>query len=152
MSDSLWPSGYSPWNSLGQNTEVGCHASSRESSQPRDQTQVSHIAGDSLPAESPGKPKNTRMGWVQFSSVSQSHLTLRLHGLQHARPPCPSPTPRAYSNSCPLSQWCHPTISSSVVPFSSRLLQEDFSTVPVFWEITFCLKSRCGNGYFNVMF
>ena len=41
------------------------------------------------------------------------------HGLQHTRPPCPSPTPRACSNSCPLSQWCHPTISSSVVPFSS---------------------------------
>ena len=43
------------------------------------------------------------------------------HGLQHARPPCPSPTPRVYSNSCPLSQSCHPTISSSVVPFSFRL-------------------------------
>ena len=43
------------------------------------------------------------------------------HGLQHARPPCPSPIPRAYWNSCPLSQWCHPTISSSVVPLSSRL-------------------------------
>ena len=41
-------------------------------------------------------------------------------GLQHARPPCPSPTPGAYSNSCPLSWWCHPTISSSVVPFSSH--------------------------------
>ena len=40
------------------------------------------------------------------------------HGLQHARHPCPSPTPEAYSNSCPLSQWCHPPISSSVVPFS----------------------------------
>ena len=40
------------------------------------------------------------------------------HGLQHTRLPCPSPTPRAYSNSCPLSQWCHPTVSSSVVPFS----------------------------------
>ena len=45
--------------------------------------------------------------------------SLRPHGLQHARPPCPSPTPRVYSNSCLLSQWCHPTISSSVVPFSS---------------------------------
>ena len=44
------------------------------------------------------------------------------HGLQHARPPCPSPAPRVYSNSCPLSQWCHPTISPSVIPFSSRLL------------------------------
>ena len=43
------------------------------------------------------------------------------HGLQHARPPCPSPTPRVYSNSCPLSWWCHPTISSSVIPFSSCL-------------------------------
>ena len=43
------------------------------------------------------------------------------HGLQHARLPCPSPTPRAGSNSCPLSWWCHPTISSSVLPFSSRL-------------------------------
>ena len=43
------------------------------------------------------------------------------HGLQHARPPCPLPTPEACSNSCPLSQWCHPTISSSIVPFSSRL-------------------------------
>ena len=46
---------------------------------------------------------------------------LRPHGLQHARPPCPSPTCRVYSNSCPLSRWCHPTISSSVVPFSSPL-------------------------------
>jgi len=43
------------------------------------------------------------------------------HGLQYSRLPCPSQTPRAYSNSCPLSWWCHPTISSSVVPFSSRL-------------------------------
>ena len=47
--------------------------------------------------------------------------SLRLQGLQHPRLPCPSPTPRACSNSCPSSQWCHPTISSSVVPFSSCL-------------------------------
>ena len=47
--------------------------------------------------------------------------SLRLHGLQHARLPCPSPTPRACSNSRPLSQWCHPTISSSDIPFSSCL-------------------------------
>ena len=44
--------------------------------------------------------------------------SLRPHGLQHARPPCPSPTPGDYSDSCPLSWWCHPTISSSVIPFS----------------------------------
>ena len=42
--------------------------------------------------------------------------SLRPHGLQHARPPCPSPTPGVYSNSCPLSQWCHPTVSFSVIP------------------------------------
>ena len=47
--------------------------------------------------------------------------SLRPHGLQHTSPPCPSPTPRVYSDSCPLSRWCHPTISSSVIPFSSRL-------------------------------
>ena len=58
---------------------------------------------------------------VQFSSVSQLCLTLQPHGLQHTRPPCPSPTFRVYSNSCPMSQWCHPTISSSVIPFSFRL-------------------------------
>ena len=53
-----------------------------------------------------------------FSSVAQSCLTLQPHELQHTRPPCPSPTPRVHPNPCPLSQWCHPTISSSVVPFS----------------------------------
>ena len=54
-------------------------------------------------------------------SCSVMSDSLRPHGLQHTRPPCPSPSPEVYSNSCPLSQWCHPTISSSVVPFSSRL-------------------------------
>ena len=54
----------------------------------------------------------------QFSSVVQSCLTLCNNGLQHARPPCSSPTPRVYSNLRPLSQWCHPTISSSVICFS----------------------------------
>ena len=60
-------------------------------------------------------------GSVQFSSV-QSLSNVRLfvtHGLQHTRPPCPSPTPGVYTNSCPLSGWYHPTISPSVVPFSS---------------------------------
>ena len=56
---------------------------------------------------------------VQSSSVVCNSLWP--HGLQHARPPCPSPTPRVYSNSWPLSQWCHPTVSSSVMPFSSCL-------------------------------
>ena len=55
---------------------------------------------------------------VQFSCLVMSD-SLWPHELQHARPPCPSSTPGVYSNSCPLSQWCHPAISSSVVPFSS---------------------------------
>ena len=58
--------------------------------------------------------------WVQFS-LSVMSDSLPPHGLQHARLPCPSPTPRDCSNSCPLSQWWHPTISSSVVLFSSFL-------------------------------
>ena len=57
---------------------------------------------------------------VQFSRSVMSD-SLQPHGLKHIRPPCPSPNPRGYSHSCPLSWWCHPTISSSVVPFSSCL-------------------------------
>ena len=56
---------------------------------------------------------------IQFSSVAQSCPTLRPHESQHARPPCPSSTPRVHSNSCPSSRWCHPAVSTSVVPFSS---------------------------------
>ena len=55
---------------------------------------------------------------VQFTRLVVSN-SLQPHEPQHARPPCPSPTPRVYPNSCSLSQWCHPTISSSVIPFSS---------------------------------
>ena len=55
---------------------------------------------------------------VHFSHSVMSN-SLQPHEPQHARPPCPSPTPRVHPNSCPLSQWCHPTISSSVIPFSS---------------------------------
>ena len=64
-----------------------------------------------------------QMRILNFSSVQFSHSvvsdSLRPHELQHARPPCPSPTPRVHSNSRPSSRWCHPAISSSVVPFSS---------------------------------
>ena len=60
---------------------------------------------------------------ICFSSVqfTQSCPTLRPHGLQHARPPRPSPTPGVHPDSCPLSRWCHPATSSSAGPFSSRL-------------------------------
>ena len=54
-------------------------------------------------------------------SCSVMSDSLRPHELQHARPPCPSPVPGVHSNSCPSSRWCHPTISSSVIPFSSHL-------------------------------
>ena len=68
----------------------------------------------------------TDLIWLEIISSVQSSSSvvsdsLRPHGLQHTRPPCPSPTPGVYSNSCPLSRWCHPTISSSVIPFSSCL-------------------------------
>ena len=70
-----------------------------------------------------------------FISVAQSCPTLRPHELQHARPPCPSPTPRVHSNSCPSSRWCHPAISSSVVPSScpqSLPASESFPTSQLF--------------------
>ena len=61
--------------------------------------------------------------WEKINTSSVKSLSFVqlfvTHELQHASPPCPSPTPGAYPNSCPLSQWCHSTISSSVVPFSS---------------------------------
>ena len=62
---------------------------------------------------------HTQFSSVQFSPVAQSCPTLRPHESQHARPPCPSPTPRVHSDSHPSSRWCHQAISSSVVPFSS---------------------------------
>ena len=80
----------------------------------------------------PSEPKKNvnliQSGWdngvrefsVQFSPSVMSD-SLQPHGLQHPRPTCPSTTPGVYSNSCALSQWCHPAISSSVVPFSSCL-------------------------------
>ena len=61
---------------------------------------------------------NTTFSSVQFSHSVVSD-SLWPHELQHARPPCPSPTPKVYSDSCPLSRWCHLAISSTVVPFSS---------------------------------
>ena len=75
-----------------------------------------------------------RISSVQFSRSVVSD-SLRLHGLQHTRPPCPSPTPGVYSNSRPLSWWCHPTISSSVVPFFSCL--QSFPASKSFQRIQF---------------
>jgi len=81
--------------------------------------------------------------WLeQFSSVQFKRPvvsnSLQPHGLQHARLTCPSPTPKAYSYSCPSSQWCYPTISSSVIPFSSRLQSFPTSQWVMSW---FCNES-----------
>ena len=78
---------------------------------------------------------------LQFSSIQFSHSvvsdSLWPHELQHARPPCPLPTPRVHPNSCPSSQWCHPAISSSVVPFfscpQSLPASQSFSSQPFAW-------------------
>ena len=91
----------------------------------------------------------------QFSSVQFSHSvmsdSLRPHGLQHARPPYPSPTPGVYSNSCPLSWWCHPTISSSVIPLlippsilpSIRIFSKEpalWIKWPKYWSFSFSIS------------
>ena len=106
------------------------------------------LAGESFPLVPPGKPSNYNSS-VQFSCSVLSDC-LRPHESQHARPPCPSPTPAVYSNSCPLSQWCHPAISSSVVPFSScpqSLLAWVFSNEstlhmrwPKYWSFSFSIS------------
>ena len=111
MSNSLQPHGlYSPWNSPRQNPGIGS---------------LSLLQGIFPTQELNRGLLHCR--WmlyllsycsVQFSRSVMSD-SLRPHVPLHARPPCPSPTPRVYPNPCPLSQWCHPTLSSSVIPFSS---------------------------------
>jgi len=104
-----------------------------------------------------GKFKDIRSFLSQNDSIQFSHSvvsdSLRHHGLQHTRLPCPSPTPKAYSNSCPSSQWCHPTISSSVILFSSCL--QSFPALvsclclrwPKYW--TFSFRISPPNEYCN---
>ena len=77
------------------------------------------LTGGFFTTEPPGKPNIYQFSSVQFSCSVMSD-SLQSRGLKHARLPCQSPTPGACSNSCPSSQWCHPTISSSIVPFSSH--------------------------------
>ena len=94
--------------------------------------------------------KKCRKRSVQLS-CSVASDSLQPHGMLHARPPCPSPAPRAHTNSCPSSRWCHPTISSSVVPFSSCLQSltsmEVFSNEsvlrirwPKYWSFSFSIS------------
>ena len=93
-------------------------SSSGVSSQPRDQTHVFCISYIGRYRLYHWATWETHSVQLSFSAVSNF---LPPHGLQPARLACPSPTPRVYSHSCWLSQWCHPTISFSVVPFASRL-------------------------------
>ena len=120
---------------------------SRGSSQPRHGTQVSCITGGFLPAEPPMKPQGKEFNSVQFSRSVVSD-SLRLHEPQYIRPPCPSPTLGVHPSPCPSSRWCHPTISSSVVPFSScpqsfpasgsfQMSQLFTSGGPKYWSFSF---------------
>ena len=111
--DSLRPYGlYSPWNSPGQNTGV-------DSLSPLQGIIPTQGSNPDLPhCRCIVYQLGHQFSSVQFSCSVMSN-SLRPHELQHTKPPCPSLTPGVYSNSCPLSQLCHPAISSSVVPFSS---------------------------------
>ena len=147
MSDSVWPSppGFSVHGILQAGIlEWVALPSSRASSQPRDQTRVSCISciGDGFFTAVKGicpftlslsPPRKSHTFWyfnacdsslgtkVSSDQISRSVVSDSLwpHESQHARPPCPSPTPGVHPDSHPLSQWCHPAISSSVIPFSS---------------------------------
>jgi len=96
-------------------------------------------------------PETTTALLIGYSSVTSPYLTLRSHELQHSRLPCSSPSPGVYSNSPPLSQWCHPTISSSVFPFPSLISTfpsiRDFADEsalhirwPKYWSFSFSLS------------
>ena len=110
----LWPTRLlCPWDFPGKNNGVGCHfLLQRIFLTQRSNLRHLHWQGGFLTTEPPS---------VQFSSVQSLSVWLFAMPWTTARPPCPSPTRELYPNPCPLSQWCHATISSSVIPFSSCL-------------------------------
>ena len=157
MSDSLQPCELYParfhclWNSPGKNTGVGSHSLLQGYSWPRDRTWISCTA-DGFFIIWAIREAIYISDQISCSVVSDS---LRPHESQHARPSCPSPTPGVHSDSCPSSQWCHPAISSSVVPFSScpqsLPVFSNESTLcirwPKYWSFTYTSKVfREGNG------
>ena len=112
----------SPLSSLPP-LNFGLRSNNREGTQPRPSTEnwIKYLLRMALPIITwPSFSLSQSLPSVHFSLLVMSD-SLQPHGLQQARLPCPSPIPGAYSNSCPSSWWCHPTISSSVVPFSSHL-------------------------------
>ena len=125
-----------------------------------------YFQNQSKGASSGGKEIGIWRGWIslnlhnsikKFSSFTHSCLTLWPHGLEHARSPCPSPTPRVYSNSSPLSRWCHPTMVSCLFTWCQSLCT---SYCPVLWcfssystirlKVVFFLFCVCL--FFNVLF
>ena len=118
---------------------------------PKENKNTSFIAALFTIAKILKQSKYTSISSVQFSRSVMSD-SLWPHGLHHTRLPCPSPTPGACSNSCPSSQWCHPIISSCVIPFSSRLqsfpasgscpMSQFFaSRWPKYWCFSFSISS-----------
>ena len=112
-----------PWDSPGKNTGVGCLAL-LQGIFPTQKTNLHLLCllqwqVSSLPLLPPGNPHVSLCVYSVHFSRSVVSDSLRPHELQHARPPCPSPSPGVHSDSCPPSQWCQQAISSSVVPFSS---------------------------------
>ena len=111
-----WP-GVDPWDPCTGSVEPQPldHQGSPASTDLNSKTKQQPCSGEFWWGPTPGMRRHCS---VQFSRSAVSN-SLRPHESQHARPPCPSPSPGVYSNSCPLSWWCHPAISSSVIPFSS---------------------------------
>ena len=135
---------------------------SRGSSWPRDRIQIFHVTGRLFTIWATNKHiiKHLKYITTDFSSVQFSHSvmsdSLQPHGLQYARLPCPSPTPRACSNSCPLNLWCDPTISFSVIPFSSCLqsfpASEFFQGVSSSHQVTILLEFQLQHPSFQWTF
>ena len=145
MSDSVRPHKQQPtrlprpWDSPGKNTEVGCHfllqcmkvkseSKVAQSCPTLSDTMDCSLSGSSTPGIFQARVLecgaiNLTLYLVYSVQLICSVISdsLQPYGLQDARLPCPSPNPGAYSNSCPSSRWCHPSISSSVIPFSSCL-------------------------------
>ena len=102
--------------------------------------------------------KNVLIYIDQFSSISQSIPTLQPHGMQHAKPSSPSPTPRVYSNSSPLKQWCHHIISSSAIPplliFRSIRVFSNESVLHIRWpeDWSFSFSISPSNEYSGLIF
>ena len=138
--DSSLPGSSVHGNSPGKNTGVGCHALVQRIFPTKGSNPGLLHCRRILYHLSHQKRQIMHSVSIQFSHSVMSD-SLQLHGLQHARLPCPSPTPWACSNSCLSSQWCHPTISSSVIPFSCLQSFQALGSFPMSEFFTSCGRS-----------